>query len=191
MIARLFLIGGPSHAGKTTLAAAAANYLNCRCISTDSLAKHPGRPWRHAPEQPPPHVADHYRDLGLDEMMQSVLAHYRSMWSPLVLPLIESGEPLVLEGSALLPELVAQLDMQHVRATWLVTVEGLLERRIKAESDYDCREPDARFLIDKFSQRAIAFNRFVDREVLRLSLPKIEIGHDIAVGELLSSLLLK
>ncbi|MDR6101465.1 2-phosphoglycerate kinase [Agrobacterium larrymoorei] len=191
MIARLFLIGGPSHAGKTTLAAAAANYLNCRCISTDSLAKHPGRPWRHAPEQPPPHVVEHYRDLGLDEMMQSVLAHYRSMWSPLVLPLIESGEPLVLEGSALLPELVAQLDMQHLRATWLVSAGGVLERRIRAESDYDCREADARFLIDKFSQRAIAFNRFIDCEVLRLSLPKIEIAHDIAVGELLPSLLLK
>lgn len=191
MTARLFLIGGPSHAGKSTLAAAAANYLNCRCISTDSLAKHPGRPWRDAPEQPPPHVVEHYRDLGLDEMMASVLDHYRSMWSPLVLPLIESGEPLVLEGSALLPELVAQLDMQQLRATWLVAAEGVLERRIKAESDYDCREADGRFLIGKFAQRAVAFNRFIEQEVSRLSLPKIQIDHDIPVDELLSYLLPK
>lgn len=185
MTARLFLIGGSSHAGKSTLGKAVANYLGCRCISTDSLAKHPGRPWRDPPELPPPHVVEHYRDLALDQMMQSVLAHYRSMWSPLVLPLIESGERLVLEGSALLPELVSQLDMQHVRAIWLVAAEGVLERRITAESDYCSRDPDARFLIDKFAQRAVAFNRFVGEEASRLSLQKIEVGRETSVNELL------
>jgi len=185
MTARLFLIGGSSHAGKSTLAEAVANHLGCRCISTDSLAKHPGRPWRNPPEQPPPHVVEHYRNLSLDQMMQSVLAHYRSMWSPLVLPLIESGERLVLEGSALLPELVSQLDMQHVRAIWLVAAEGVLERRITAESDYDSRDPDARFLIDKFAQRAVAFNRFVGDEASRLSLQKIEVGRETSVNGLL------
>ncbi|MEN0118373.1 MAG: hypothetical protein AAGD15_16715 [Agrobacterium cavarae] len=185
MTARLFLIGGSSHAGKSTLGEAVANYLGCRCISTDSLAKHPGRPWRDPPELPPPHVVEHYRDLALDQMMQSVLAHYRSMWSPLVLPLIESGERLVLEGSALLPELVSQLDTQHVRAIWLVAAEGVLERRITAESDYGSRDPDARFLIDKFAQRAVAFNRFVGEEASRLSLQKIEVGRETSVNELL------
>lgn len=185
MTARLFLIGGSSHAGKSTLGEVVANHLGCRCISTDSLAKHPGRPWRDPPEQPPPHVVEHYRDLALDQMMQSVLAHYRSMWSPLVLPLIESGERLVLEGSALLPELVSQLDMQHVRAIWLVAAEGVLERRIRAESDYGSRDPDARFLIDKFAQRAVAFNRFVGEEASRLSLQKIEVGRETSVNELL------
>lgn len=185
MTARLFLIGGSSHAGKSMLGEVVANHLGCRCISTDSLAKHPGRPWRDPPEQLPPHVVEHYRDLALDQMMQSVLTHYRSMWSPLVLPLIESGEHLVLEGSALLPELVSQLDMQHVRAIWLVAAEGVLERRITAESDYGSRDPDARFLIDKFAQRAVAFNRFVGEEASRLSLPKIEVGRETSVNELL------
>ncbi|MEH3128012.1 hypothetical protein [Agrobacterium cavarae] len=185
MTTRLFLIGGSSHAGKSTLGEVVANYLGCRCISTDSLAKHPGRPWRDPPELPPPHVVEHYRDLALDQMMQSVLAHYRSMWSPLVLPLIESGERLVLEGSALLPELVSQLDMQHVRAIWLVAAEGVLERRITAESDYESRDPDARFLIDKFAQRAVAFNRFVGEEASRLSLQKIEAGCETSINELL------
>lgn len=189
MTARLFLIGGPSHAGKSTLAAAAASYLGCRCISTDSLARHPGRPWRDPPDQLPPHVVEHYRDLPLDEMMQSVLAHYRSMWSALVLPLIESGERLVLEGSALLPELVARLDMRDIRATWLVADDGVLKRRIRAESDYDLRDPDARVLIDKFAERAIAFNRFIGEEVSRLSLPKTDVDHDIPVEGLLSHLL--
>ncbi len=56
--------------------------------------------------------------------MQSVLTHYRSMWTTLVLPLIEGRERLVLEGSALLPELVAQLDTQNISATcsWLPKV---------------------------------------------------------------------
>lgn len=189
MTARLFLIGGPSHAGKSTLAAAVAKHLDCRCISTDSLARHPGRPWSDPPEQPPPHVVNHYRDLPVDEMMQSVLDHYRSMWRPLVLPLVESGERLVLEGSALLPEVVVQLDLQNVQATWLVASHGLLDRRIRAESAYESRDADARFLIDKFAQRAVAFSRFIDREVSRLTLPKTKIHCDVPTDDLVQRLL--
>ncbi len=63
--------------------------------------------------------------------------------------------------------------------------EGVLERRIRAESDYGSRDSDARFLIDKFAQRAVAFNRFVVEEVSRLSLQKIEVGPETSVNELL------
>lgn len=46
-------------------------------------------------------------------------------------------------------------------------------------------DPDARFLIDKFAQRAVAFNRFVGEEASRLSLQKIEVGRETSVNELL------
>ncbi|MEL7245323.1 MAG: 2-phosphoglycerate kinase, partial [Cyanobacteria bacterium J06573_2] len=42
---RIILIGGSSHVGKSTLAQSLANKLNWNYISTDKLARHPGRPW--------------------------------------------------------------------------------------------------------------------------------------------------
>ena len=185
MTLRLFLIGGTSHAGKSTLATALAGRLGWRCISTDSLARHPGRPWRDAPDAVPPHVVEYYRDLSLNERMQSVLQHYRSMWEPLVLPLIMSGEPLVLEGSALLPELVVTILAQDVRAVWLVAGEGVVEGRIRKESAYDSRDADSRVLIDSFTERAAAFNRVMADEVQRLGLEKIAISEETAIDRTL------
>ncbi|MEK1850498.1 MAG: hypothetical protein AAAC48_01095 [Phyllobacterium sp.] len=42
---RVILIGGSSNVGKSTVADALAEKLGRCCVSTDSLAKHPGRPW--------------------------------------------------------------------------------------------------------------------------------------------------
>ncbi len=42
---RVILIGGSSHAGKSTLGQAIAAKLGWSYRSTDKLARHPGRPW--------------------------------------------------------------------------------------------------------------------------------------------------
>ena len=56
----VLLIGGTSHTGKTTLAQSLAQQLDRDCISTDSLARHPGRPWKISDKEVPSHVVDHY-----------------------------------------------------------------------------------------------------------------------------------
>ena len=50
------LIGGTSHVGKSTVARALATSLGFRHVSTDRLARHPGRPWTTTR----PHVREHY-----------------------------------------------------------------------------------------------------------------------------------
>jgi hypothetical protein len=127
---------------------------------------------------PPPHVVEHYRDLEVDALMQSVLHHYDSMWGAHVLPLIENVAGLVMEGSALLPARIARLLSSDVQAVWLVASDDLIERRIKSESGYSSRDNDSQFLIEKFVKRALAFNRFIAGEVSRLNLRKIEIDSD-------------
>ncbi len=188
MAARIILIGGTSHAGKSTLAAEMAQRLGWRCVSTDSLARHPGRPWRDGPDFVPPHVVEHYLDLSLDELMQSVLRHYDSMWDAHILPLINAPDRLVMEGSALLPERIAPLLSDEVRAVWLVGSDGLIERRIKAESDYENRDASGRVLIDTFTVRAQAFNRFIADEVARLKLPKIDVAAEDLSAQLSAAL---
>src|ERR1700689_1799826 len=111
---KVVLVGGTSHAGKSTLARTLAERLDGEARSTDQLARHPGRPWRQGEREVSPHVAEHYGGLEPEALLASVMRHYEAMW-PWVRALIErraddpASRPLVLEGSALLPSRVAEL----------------------------------------------------------------------------------
>jgi adenylate kinase family enzyme len=102
---RIILIGGSSHVGKSTLAEFIAAKLGWQCISTDRLARHPGRPWKTDSAEIPSHVAEHYLSLSPDELIEDVLSHYKNLWprirSILTEHLDRSTTGLVMEGSAL------------------------------------------------------------------------------------------
>jgi hypothetical protein len=176
------LIGGTSHVGKSTLARVLAARRGWSCRSTDTLARHPGRPWRTPPEQMPPHVSDHYRTLAPESLLADVLRHHRDTVWPLAERLIVSHttEPqagcLVLEGSALLPELVGGLRGRTVAALWLTAGDDLITRRIHGSSGYATKTESERELIDKFATRSRLFNRHVVLEVSRWGLLRVDAG---------------
>src|SRR5207244_3525733 len=138
---RVLLIGGSSHAGKSTLARALGDKLGWSVISTDTLARHPGRPWPVGSRAVPEHVAEHYLSLDGDELIRSVLEHYHNMW-PRLRELIEehageaSTQRIVIEGSALWPANIATLACGGVAAIWLTASDRVFEGRILAESGF-------------------------------------------------------
>jgi len=199
--ARVLLIGGSSHSGKSTLASALAHTLGWKCISTDGLARtdtstadrgsiwsdsrrfwnHPGRPWRVGDRVIRPHVVEHYLTLSVNELIEDVLLHFRSMW-PDIEELILShatnphAECLIIEGSALWPEsAVAGLDTEGVRALWLTASDDLFQTRIYASSEYDALKSDERMLVDKFLARTILYNERMLQAVSRLELAHVEV----------------
>ena len=91
IMSRVILIGGPSHAGKSTLAQHLSESRGWKVIATDQLARHPGRPWKTPPETVPQPVAEHYLSLLADELLADVLQHYRSLW-PTISRLIKHRE---------------------------------------------------------------------------------------------------
>ena len=128
---RVVLIGGSSHAGKSTVAEShGIAKLGWSYLSTDRLAAHPGRPWRRTPgEKVMDIVAEHYLNLTVDELMQDVLRHYRDNVWPKVEDLYSSpialGRPpfrllVKLEGSALWPEFATMdIGLRQGGRTWL------------------------------------------------------------------------
>lgn len=176
---RAILIGGSSHSGKSTLAAALGARPGWTHISTDSLARHPGRPWRVGEQGVKPHVAEHYRELSVDELITDVLAHYKRLW-PEIETLIASHisdlgkEKLVLEGSALWPQRVAALKADNVIAVWLTANDDLFEDRIKRSSRYNACDAQARNLIDKFLARTLRYNALMMERVTQLRLPSLK-----------------
>lgn len=171
METRALLIGGSSHAGKSTLAAHIAAERGWACRSTDKLARHPGRPWAPEGSTVPPHVAEHYLNLSHEARLDSVLAHYRTM-RPLIENVIRDAQPVVLEGSALWPETVATFG---VPAVWLTGPERMFRERIHTESRYAQADEPGRRMIDNFLERTLRYDRAMREAVGRLGLPLIEV----------------
>ena len=170
---RVILIGGTSHVGKSTVSESLAAALGWDYVSTDSLARHPGRPWKPAPEKVPDHVAEHFLSLSVDELIEDVLRHYRVNAWPKVEGIIASysndtaSTGIVLEGSALWPEFATGLDFGKVAAVWLTAREEVLSQRIHDGSGYRWKSPQEREMIDKFLQRSLAYDARMVEAVAR------------------------
>ncbi len=163
-IVRVILIGGSSNVGKSTVAQALAEKLGWRCVSTDSLAKHPGRPWRQTAAKIPDHVAEHYLSLKVNELVESIILHHRKM-SPLVAELIRATAKdaglgkLVLEGSALWPFITTGHRLKEVGAVWLTASPETLRTRIYEASGFPTANEKSRAMISRFLERTLLFDQ--------------------------------
>jgi 2-phosphoglycerate kinase len=191
---RVILIGGSSHAGKTALAKALATRLGWRHISTDSLARHPGRPWKTASKAVPEHVAEHYLSLAVDELLADVLRHYKTMWQNIeAMITLHANDPtttqLILEGSALWPESVASLTLEKVAAIWLTASNDLFESRIYNASKFEQAATREKKLIQKFLERTHSYNQHMMDAVKQLELASIDIETTSSLEELVDQCL--
>jgi 2-phosphoglycerate kinase len=160
----VLLIGGSSNVGKSIVAQALAERLGWRCVSTDSLAKHPGRPWRQTSGNVPGHVAEHYLSLKVNELVESVILHHRKM-SPLVAELIRTTVKnaglgkLVLEGSALWPFITSGHHLTEVGAVWLTASSETLRSRIYEGSGFLNANEKSQAMISRFLERTLLFDQ--------------------------------
>ena len=186
---KAILIGGSSHVGKTAVAKSLATTLGWTHISTDRLARHPGRPWKTAPEKVPTHVAEHYLTLTIAELIEDVHHHYKTNVWPKVESIIASqtNDPssngIVLEGSAIWPDFTTNLDSKTIKALWLTATEETFRNRIHTESSYSNKTPSECKPIDKFLDRTLAYNTLMVEAVKRHDLPLIHI-HNAKVTDL-------
>lgn len=189
---KLLLIGGPSHVGKSTLAQSLASHLRWNYCSTDKLARHPGRPWQAKSKEIPKHVADHYQLLSADELIEDVLYHYRKNVWPLIKDIVTShatdasSEKMVIEGSALLPELVVTLNFDNISTIWLTASNEFLRRRIYTASQYETKSLYEKMLIDKFSERNRLYNDRITDAANRLGLVSLDVEDASTTDELMS-----
>ena len=122
---RVILVGGSSHVGKSTLSGSLAAELGWTHVSSDTLARHPGRPWKPEPEKVPDNVAEHYLSLSVDDLLRDVLCHYRVNVWPKVEAIVAaysndtSSAGVIVEGSALWPEFATSLNSHRTAALWL------------------------------------------------------------------------
>ncbi|MET9594495.1 hypothetical protein ABZY45_26745 [Streptomyces sp. NPDC006516] len=187
---RVVLIGGTSNVGKSTVAQVVAERLGFACLSTDGLARHPGRPWRTPEREVPAHVAEHYGSLAVDELITSVLGHYDRLW-PRIEDLISTHASdgrgtagLVLEGSALWPVRVATLQVARTAAVWLTADASVVRARVHAAGSYETALDEEQVLMDKFLARTERYQTLMIEAVDRLGLERIDAGGGRSAAEL-------
>ncbi len=194
---RVILIGGSSHVGKSTLGQSLAAKLGWSYCSTDKLARHPGRPWVGANGKPiPKHVAEHYGTLSVEALFLDVLSHYEKNVLPQVEAIVHSHvsdlstECLILEGSALWPEFVANLVGENgVKAICLTASDQLFSYRIFSESNFYHVDEDKKHLIQKFLNRTLFYNKRMRQKIEHLGLICIDI-ESVSMADELSKLIL-
>lgn len=191
---KLILIGGTSHTGKSTLARQLAEELGWNYLSTDQLARHPGRPWKVGDNPLPDDVIEHYTTLSVADLEASVLEHYRSNVWPIIDAIVTSrlnnpfDRGLVFEGSAILPDLCVQTTDPRVAAFWLIAPEELIAERIRQSSGYDTATAEERHLIDAFLDRSVAFNRTIQEAAARNNQQTLDVLSEEAIEAIRSSL---
>ncbi|MCP4753660.1 MAG: 2-phosphoglycerate kinase [Proteobacteria bacterium] len=194
---KILLIGGASHMGKSRIAKFLASHLGWSYRSTDKLARHPGRPWQEKQKEVPEHVADHYLLLPADELINSVLRHYGETVGPLFEDIVTShatdqaADNLVMEGSAILPELVVTFRFDNIAAVWLTASNEFIRRRIYAASQYKTKSRREKTMVDKFLTRNQLFNERIVETVNRFGLMSMNIENTSNIEELAAKCLSK
>lgn len=177
---KVLLIGGTSHVGKSTIARSLAAELGWNHLSTDQLARHPGRPWRNDEASLPKDVISHYSRLSTTELVDAVEAHYQQNVWPIIDAVVCSHlnnpyDPcLVFEGSAILPELAAATPFERTSCVWLTASDELITQRIEESSQLKERPDAKRQLIQAFLERTLMFNNRIVESVAELGQQSID-----------------
>jgi 2-phosphoglycerate kinase len=163
---RVLVIGGTSHVGKSTLAQALASELGWDQLSTDRLARHPGRPWTTGSGPFPEHLAAHYLSLSIGELTSEQMHHYERLWPRIEAVVVAhatdtGGRRLIIEGSGILPERVAALKTPNSAAVWLTASGSVLRDRIYSASQYYERTAEEMVMVDKFLGRSKRYDQFI------------------------------
>lgn len=183
----VILIAGTSHTGKTTLAKRLSEALGWEAISTDSLGRHPGRPW---PIVRPP-VAEFYGRLEPETIYWFLRVHHDNMW-PVIRPLIADRvamrQSLIFEGAALRPESIAPLLSDAVSGICLHADADLLRERMRGEAGYFEADGPTRALIDKFVERSLHDNTEIRKAAKERGLRLIDVADPAAVEAIFEEL---
>jgi 2-phosphoglycerate kinase len=190
---RIFLIGGTSNTGKSTLAKHLASKLGRDYYSTDMMARHPGRPWKDNYDDIPERVVEHYLTLAPEELLVDVTRHYTDNIKPIIIDTLKSypNGNLVLEGSAIMPEFINTKDFENVNAIWLTAGFEFLKSRIYDNSKYYSKTKKERVLIDKFLQRSYIFDVQIMKTVKANNLQSINLDEISDINKLTEMLVKK
>ena len=180
----VILIGGPPLSGKTTAARAMGLRLGRQIVSTDHLGEA-----ARALTDPATHAdlhacnltghQDYYTAFSPEALLEQALGAHRALW-PAVRAVINRhlnwAEPIIIEGWALLPDLLASMASPKLRCVWIEVPEPTLRSRLEADASFARGASDPALLITRFVERSLRMQDWLRERVSLCGLPLIELS---------------
>lgn len=178
----VYLIGGPSGGGKTTLGRALGQHLGLGSLTIDDLRT--AVLGVTSPETHPdlhriglPNHIEYFTLTSPEQMIDDAIAQHAALWPAIervILKRARFGPGMVIDGWHLIPDLVAGLAASNVRALWLDVAPDVLETREKAIWDFYARSDDPELMFSNFMGRSVRWNDLVSNEAKGLGLRVID-----------------
>ncbi|MHB9130870.1 MAG: hypothetical protein ACYDBB_07230 [Armatimonadota bacterium] len=180
---KVILLGGAPMVGKSTIARKLAARLAYGCLSTDDLGQASGTVTT-AQEYPAFHYMDgiDYREYYVSRSVENLIAdaarNHTAIWpgiSRVITAHATWGDPVVIEGWALSPLRVAELDAPHVVSLWLIASDAVLESRVRAATDFYGGASDEAAMIRHYVALSEWYNQRIREEAASVGLPIIQV----------------
>ena len=115
----------------------------------------------------------------VEELLGHAQRSHRALW-----PAIESvihqhatrASSSIIEGWALLPDLVAKLDLSSVAAVWIEAPDSVLEARVRADTAFYAGASNPDLMIRQFTRRSIEFGLGLRAQTSSLRLPLVRLS---------------
>jgi 2-phosphoglycerate kinase len=189
---KVILIGGAPLVGKTTVARKLAARLEYSCLSTDDLIQ---AVIALTTEQSHPHLhlLEHKDDRqyfithSVARLVADAQIRNQAVWPAVKKIIMNHGRyttPIIVEGWALMPEKVAQLEMGQVASLWLVASPQVFEQRVRQESEFFRSTAMEEVFIRKFIDRSTICNDNLRKAAGALNLPLVEVAPQSGADEI-------
>ena len=172
---RVYLIGGPPGAGKTTLGCALAARIGGSSVTVDDLmtvAKTATTPQSHPDLYlcPPGHSIEYFTNSTFDHLRATTDRQHEAVW-PFVESLIGkhfnwTTTSIVIDGWHLRPERIRAMNTDSVTACWIWIDPSVLEQRERNNMDFYNQSRDPEKMFANFMARGAWFNDFIRDEAI-------------------------
>lgn len=160
---KVILIGGSPMVGKSTIARIMASKMMWSCLSTDDIGEILQTAIKINPMCDQNYI-DYYTNTDIDKLIEDIKL-YHSQLQPAISRLIDIhstwGNPLIIEGWAIYPELLKNIDCTFVDSVWLISDKKLLEKRLETNINFHSQTNESHKWLEKYLARSLWHNNLL------------------------------
>jgi len=163
MMTKVILIGGSPMTGKSTVAMALASELKWACLSADDIGEVLQTVTNINPMRGQ-NYSDYYMNTDKEQLIEDI-KKYHAQIKPAIKRLIDIhrtwSTPIIIEGWALYPDIMDDLETEAVKSVWLIADKQLLETRLKSNASFYKNAGDPEKMIENYLFRSQWHNEFL------------------------------
>ncbi len=176
----LLFLAGTSHLGKSSSAQQLADKAGCSIQSTDTMGRHPGRPWKGVPDP----VLKFYLSLDADAIHWFLKVHHQNL-RPLIAQAVNRAKTnnvkTVFEGAALRPEYIPHW-CADASAVVLWAKPDLIRERIERASLSASAEDRVQAATRAFVERSLRENDALAEGAALTGLPVLDVSQCTSIA---------